>query len=350
MGRLVIIGFLAIGLAGCGLVVPSINELWEADKPADEASPQGVPGAAQLEFEIKKRIYCDLREAVQAADTVPVKVGAMPDTLTKVGGLIPKTWGAQVSLSLQVDEVTSLNPGLSFNATYPTVISYPASKNALGAVPVTTTPQSFGLSLGANLSSTATRVDKFDPYYSMENLLKPIKPISVCYGGKPYIQNDPFYRRGWAPASSSPFVIDSDLGIKEWLVGAMMVDRALPSDPLPPQLSGSAGQAATGGGRGTGGKGSSRKSADESVANKNDTVSLEIKFIIVTSGNVTPTWKLVRVSANTGTTPFFNTGRTRTHDLIITIGDPSVIATNSHLASQIGNSVSNGNRAQPGPM
>ncbi len=32
---------------------------------------------------------------------------------------------------------------------------------------------------------------------------------------------------------------------------------------------------------------------------KPDTVSYEIKFIIVSSGNVTPTWKLLRVSANT---------------------------------------------------
>ena len=51
-----------------------------------------------------------------------------------------------------------------------------------------------------------------------------------------------------------------------------------------------------------------------------DTLTLEIKFIIVSSGNVTPTWKLLRVSANTGSAPLFSLGRTRTHDVIITIG------------------------------
>src|ERR1700680_2259490 len=75
---------------------------------------------------------------------------------------------------------------------------------------------------------------------------------------------------------------------------------------------------------------------------KQDAVSYEIKFVIVSNGNVTPTWKLVRVSANTATSPpFFGLGRTRTHDLIITIGPPTPQTSQSHLASQIGNAVSN---------
>jgi hypothetical protein len=122
------------------------------------------------------------------------------------------------------------------------------------------------------------------------------------------------------------------LGIKEWLVGAMMVDDALLSDPIPSQLGGNGGKGGKGGDNGQ-------------ITGAKDTVSLEIKFIIVTSGSVTPTWKLVRISANSGSSPFFNTGRTRTHDLIITLGDPSQISSNTHLASQIGNSVSNANKA-----
>ncbi len=78
---------------------------------------------------------------------------------------------------------------------------------------------------------------------------------------------------------------------------------------------------------------------------KPDTVSLEIKFIIVSNGNVTPTWKLVRVSANTGSTPLVNVGRTRTHDLIITIGPPTQTTANTHLALQIGQSIGAANQA-----
>ena len=65
-------------------------------------------------------------------------------------------------------------------------------------------------------------------------------------------------------------------------------------------------------------------------------MSIEIKFIIITSGNVQPTWKLVQVSANTGGTPFFSSGRTRTHDLILTIGPPTSRTAGDFLASQIG--------------
>jgi hypothetical protein len=52
---------------------------------------------------------------------------------------------------------------------------------------------------------------------------------------------------------------------------------------------------------------------------KDAALSHEIKFEIVSGGNLTPTWKLVRVSANQ-TAPFFNTTRDRTQDLIITMG------------------------------
>ena len=67
-----------------------------------------------------------------------------------------------------------------------------------------------------------------------------------------------------------------------------------------------------------------------------------LKFIIVSSGNTQPTWKLVPVAANAGNTPFFSIGRTRTHDLLMTIGPPTQRTTNDFLASQIGQAVQSG--------
>jgi hypothetical protein len=43
----------------------------------------------------------------------------------------------------------------------------------------------------------------------------------------------------------------------------------------------------------------------------------EVKFIVAYGGNITPTWKLVRFTANPGS-PFASATRTRTHDLLIT--------------------------------
>jgi hypothetical protein len=300
-------------LMGCGITVPDIKEIWDSDKPAEvePRTPATVPGTTQIEFEIKKRIYCDLKEAVQAANKIPLKEGS-PGGKATVLPMIPMNWGAQVSLSLQVDETFGLNPGITLNRVLPNGI------NVFGPGPndTVTTPQSFNLGFGASLSSTATRIDKFDPYWSIGFLMRPNRPDSICVPG-----TDPYISHGWAPASSSPFILLSNLGIKDWLLGAMQVNRVLPS---------------VGGGGG---------------GEVPDTVSYEVKFVIVSNGSVTPTWTLVRLSANSGSgaLPFFSTGRTRTHDLIITIGPSSTQTNNAHLALQIGNAVSNSNRAGYNP-
>jgi hypothetical protein len=285
-------------LVGCGATVPEIAEVWD-----------GQDGTRQLEFEIKKRIFCDLSEAVRYVnDAYSVDTRQSAKDKVRRVQFIPNEWGAQVSLSFQVDESTALNPGIAQNTVYPNAITnFPGQ----GSV---TTPQSFSLGLGGTASSTATRIDKFNPYYSIAFLMTEPTRESVCYPDK-----DPFVQRGQRPASSSIFVVSSDLRIKEWLDGAMWVNRLIPSSIDAP-LSGTV---------------------------KPDTVSLEIKFVVVSSGNVTPTWKLVRFSANTGNSPMFAANRTRTHDLIITIGPNNTNTLNAHLASQIGQAVSGANAANP---
>ncbi|HKH81891.1 MAG TPA: hypothetical protein VKA03_09880 [Methylovirgula sp.] len=95
---------------------------------------------------------------------------------------------------------------------------------------------------------------------------------------------------------------------------------------------------------------------------KQNVLSHEVKFEILSSGNATPGWKLTRVSINqTGT--FLSASRDRTNDLIITFGPtsttqvqkvvngkeklvavtgPSEQAAYSHLSSEIGVAVSDG--------
>jgi hypothetical protein len=74
-------------------------------------------------------------------------------------------------------------------------------------------------------------------------------------------------------------------------------------------------------------------------------ISHDVKFEIVTSGNVTPIWTLVRVTANT-TGSLFAADRDRTQDLNITFGptagpkELAPAAANTHLATQIGLAVS----------
>ena len=53
--------------------------------------------------------------------------------------------------------------------------------------------------------------------------------------------------------------------------------------------------------------------------------SIEIKFVVVTNGNINPVWKLLPVTFNNGGTSLLTAGRTRTHDVLITIGPADVI-------------------------
>ena len=215
---------LSTSLSGCGAMwVPRVGEVWDRDHAGiklarDEQYYSGkyglkhwaeipgevssnstmavspVPASARIEYEVKKKIYCDLRKAIRAADYyVLIQTDrkakwdkeAIKDGKVRNSG-IPTNWVAQVSLTFTVDENTALNPGISlitpmhngvvnFAGEYfgtTSGVSFPGSKvgGLLSGYPATYTygpltgiAQSFNFELGATLSSTGTRIDKFQP-------------------------------------------------------------------------------------------------------------------------------------------------------------------------------------------
>jgi hypothetical protein len=335
-----VISLSSFGLFGCGLVVPDIKEAWDADTPPDSQG-RVIPGAGQIEYEVKQHVFCELGDAVKYVNKkFPVTIDNQPPK-----NPLPSNFIAHVSLSFQVDEASSLSPGVVLTTILPNAVTT-FGPGTGGSV---TTGQSRSVGFGGTLSSTGTRIDKFDPSYSVGYLMIANTPKSVCEDPK----NDPF-RKGlhWEPDTSSPFVIEGDLGIQKWLVGATIANTFLASET-------EVGSAGTGGGnKSAGGKNNVTGSKNASGrggggggggGTSPDTISYEIKFIIVSSGNVTPAWKLVQVSANMSGT-FFSTGRTRTHDLIITIGPDDNRTLYSHLASEIGQAVSGSNGARLTPL
>jgi hypothetical protein len=113
------ISMICFGLAECGVTVPDIKEVWDADKPADANTPR-IPGTAQIEFEVKKRIYCELVSAVKYVNGFPVSSGPTPNNQKPFAKYpIPLDWVAQISLSFQVDESSALNPGITLNTILP---------------------------------------------------------------------------------------------------------------------------------------------------------------------------------------------------------------------------------------
>ena len=190
-----------------------------------------ISATAQIEFEIKKQIYCELKAAVLTVDGYS-NLGNVP--------LIPHDWGASVSITLQVDELTALNPGVALNVPMANAMSTFGVVQKVGNTiinpPTTSTAQSFSLGFGATVSSTATRIDKFDPYYSIKYLLTRVGPrfdpnaaASVDKNPDPICQfelptSDPATRDGNVPAKSSPLIAQTAFGVRPLLKNRFLVD------------------------------------------------------------------------------------------------------------------------------
>jgi hypothetical protein len=262
------LAIVTLWLQGCGTYVPQINEVWE-----------GVNITSDMELRIKQNIFCETVQAIRDVRRIITVPGYGPS--------IPDDYGVQMQIGLTVEEVGSINPGVTYTDPL---------KNAL--VHGANVAQQFSLSAGGTLSSTATRTDTSYSYYNVGRIVGRGANIEVC--------------QNLNRAGSSPF-LRSELGIEDFLLqvvpGAIAFHSSAPA------------------------KGGAGKNA------KLDVFSYEIKFVIVSNGNITPTWKLVNVTANSGNLPFLNLGRTRTHDLILTIGPgvdrPADFALQTHFTGQI---------------
>jgi hypothetical protein len=197
-------------------------------------------------------------------------------------------WGAQIQLSLTTDEQSGLGPSGKYS------------------------PNIFTLFGGANVSSDATRIDILNYYYTVNQL----------YGnGNKCTQN---LRDNIDNHPVGSLLIQSDLKLREWLLSVIL---GAATNELPVRTPASA----------------------QNSANAKNAVSHDVKFQVITSGNITPTWKLALATINP-TVPFATASRTRTHELLITFGpnDPktnslgaNTPAANAFLSQQIGSAISN---------
>jgi hypothetical protein len=258
---------------------------------------------------IASQVVCELRRAVQKVfwknQNVPVAYIGGPNAGEKPRDLKWfESWSVQVTLTLTIAENTAINPGVSLINVLPNGLT----KFSNGSV---TTPQSFTLGLGGTLSSAATRTDKLNMFYKVGELETALPSRDLTCIPPEQATGDLF--------------IQSDLKLYDWLSAAI-----LPYD--------------------------ARVITYQNNNTAQNAISHEVKFEIISNGNVSPQWKLVRVSANTGSTPLFGVGRDRTQDLLITFGptqkgpngtnELATAAQNLHSASQIGVAVGQ-NLSQP---
>jgi hypothetical protein len=191
-----------------------------------------------------------------------------------------ESWGAQVALTLTLEEKSALTP----NAVW---------------TPPSQPSQIFTLGAAAGISADATRTDTTNFYYTVPALYKRAYCATGVHMGH-----------------STSLLLQSDLKLKEWLLDQFSTvatgEVTPPSDPSGPLA--------------------------------RNVISHEVKFVVSTSGSITPAWTLVAATINQ-TPPLFAGNRDRTHDLTITFGPDHAgglaqPAADAHLAKLIGLSVS----------
>jgi hypothetical protein len=265
--RLLLLGGISVvGLGGCGTVVPEIEDF-----------PGGPPDGQALVQAIVTSFHCEVADAVKYVidqDIADAKQFHQPRAATWL-----YNWGAQIALTLTVEEKSAVSPTSVFTPT--------GSPKTI-----------FTLGSGATVSADATRIEKVNFYYTVAELYK----RAPCARGVPPKNT-----------TASSLLIQSDLKLAQWL-----------QDQILPVATGEVNQPTSASG-----------------IFKQNVLSHEVKFEVISTGNITPAWKLVQVNFNQSGT-FFSATRDRTHDLIVTFGPgnskglTSTAAINSHLASEIG--------------
>lgn len=327
------VAFASLALGGCGfgLKVPEIQEGW--DSPQDGET---------LIREISKTVYLSVEKAVVC---VLQDGNAFESPVNREK--FEKDWAAQMTLQLTILESTTLSPGLNLNTPMHNSIvnfsgEYFGSTTAavrgpwgglVSGYPSTylwgplSVAQSYNLGLGGKASTQSTRTETAGASFSVQQLVQNAKKtnryqmeVESCDNQTfDEAERDRLYQNEESKKLSKTaqflsLITNNDLKIYEWLKTVLRIQEVI---------------AGLGGGAVGVGKDSSKGIIGQNA------ITHEVSFLVVTDGQVTPQWKLVRVSANQNS-PFFDTQRQRTHDLIVTFGprDPKTGKLESAAESQ----------------
>ncbi|MGY3238127.1 hypothetical protein ACVWZ4_001216 [Bradyrhizobium sp. USDA 4472] len=237
----------------------------------DIVAPNEPHATAFLINRILNHAKCELRDAVIAAHNNDLKNALRCHTRRL-------TWldkaKAKITIKLIAEEKGSLNPGLSFKQLLPSATTNFSNRTSIS------TPQSTALGLGGLLQADATRTENIDYTYDVaadflnnqtHDLVEP----------RPCIEKGGIF-------------LDADLKVQDWLDGATL--PFLISANVPSEVGTTA----------------------------PDVLTHEANFVAMANGNITPSWTLVNVSANTAAN-LIAAGRTTTGDIIISLGAPSKV-------------------------
>jgi hypothetical protein len=235
-------------------------------------------------FNIKRNILCETIAAIRKINGIK----------TSFGPPIPADYGVQLQLTLAITESAGFTPNVAYNRTLPT-----------GSEAGVSIGRNWGVGLAGELSSTATRTDSSYTYWRVGNIAGVGKNKALCD-----MEDWPIDR------TVVSHLVQSDLGIARFLA-----DNTKAADLL-----------------------HSSKPVGVKKPEKIDVYSYDLKFAVVSSGGISPVFKLVSLSG--GGTPIINLSRTRTHELLLTFGptgsngfQPSQISFDQHISTQLNSSL-----------
>jgi hypothetical protein len=270
----------SVGLSGCGFGVPEMN-VFSPDQNFDNTpfSTQGY-----FENDLVNHIKCGIeRGLLRVAGYIGGKPVPFVDWLYKFEN--NTGWGTTVNLTLQVDEISSANPGASVTNQWGNEIKVlPLKQSAIY-------PQAFLFGAAGNLSAHSTRTETIQYTYSNEWLLA--RALEEREYAK--LQGDPD-----GPSCDKGldgFQIQSNLKIDDFIWDKATI-------------------AATGNAQST-----QRSWATFGVFQD------QLTFVASYGGSVTPTWKIETVVLGTNS-PLLSGTRTNTDTLIMTMGPLDLSAAN----------------------
>jgi hypothetical protein len=163
-------------LAGCGTYVPELQEFYEApDAPRELVSAI----VEQVQCEVQKAVLSVILEDMENA-VAPEIVAVEKATGKKPGRSLEwlDNWGVQATLTLTIDEKSSLNPGVAFNT--PMIGSTTYFPGNTPKTPFTVaSSQAYNLGLGGQFSTDATRKDILS-FFVDPNKSRGLTPVGLA--------------------------------------------------------------------------------------------------------------------------------------------------------------------------
>jgi hypothetical protein len=257
-----------VTLDGCGLYTPEKGLLQSDDVEPPNPSPQGM-----FEFTVAQHVMCEIRTGLWKAHFLSRQSAAWLEQL-----------GAQVTLTLVVEDQSALNPNASFLQTF----------GLKGA-------ESFTFGIGASGSANATRTETIQFTYPNKELWRE----ALIDARHPEHNNCDTFQKG--------IMIDSNLKI-----GQFIYDKAVVANGI---------------------YGYGKQPFSQ--------LQFTINFVASYSGNITPTWKFTTTTVN-GSGTLLSATRTDTDTVIITLGqltpDTKALHNAAVTASQTGQAVQSNTR------